>query len=124
MFMLRFVVQWLASERRKRSYVPVAFWYFSLVGGLMTLTYAYMRREPVFMLAQVLAITIYLRNLVLIYRRRWRYHQRRLAHKRATPAEANAGESHTAREPATPAANGDDSTSGPVTARANADAHG
>jgi lipid-A-disaccharide synthase-like uncharacterized protein len=78
MFMLRFVVQWFASERRGRSYVPVAFWYFSLIGGLMTLTYAYLRQEPVFMLAQALGITIYVRNLVLIYRRRSRYSQRRL----------------------------------------------
>jgi hypothetical protein len=124
MFMLRFVVQWLASERRKRSYVPVAFWYFSLVGGLMTFTYAYMRREPVFMLAQVLAITIYLRNLVLIYRRRWRYRQRRLANRRVTPVEADTSESHTVRGPAAAAATGDDSTSRSVSARADADAHG
>lgn len=77
MFMLRFVVQWFASERRGRSYVPIAFWYFSLIGGLMTFAYAYLRQEPVFMLAQGLGITIYVRNLVLIYRRRSRYRQRR-----------------------------------------------
>ena len=88
MFMLRFVVQWLASERRKRSYVPVAFWYFSLVGGLMTLLYAFLRQEPVFMLAQGLGITIYVRNLILIYRRRFRYNQRRsLSGQPATPGE-------------------------------------
>ena len=84
--MLRFVVQWFASERRKRSYVPVAFWYFSLAGGLMTFTYAYFRREPVFMLAQALGITIYIRNLVLIYRRRWRYQHRRSPAGGASPA--------------------------------------
>ena len=78
MFMLRFVVQWFASERRRRSYVPIAFWYFSLIGGLMTFAYAYLRQEPVFMLAQGLGIAIYLRNLILIYRRRFRHSRRRL----------------------------------------------
>ena len=78
MFMLRFVIQWFASERRRRSYVPTAFWYFSLIGGVMTFTYAYLRQEPVFMLAQGLGITIYVRNLILIYRRRFRYSQRRV----------------------------------------------
>jgi lipid-A-disaccharide synthase-like uncharacterized protein len=93
MFMLRFVVQWFASERRRRSYVPIAFWYFSLIGGLMTFVYAYLRQEPVFMLAQGLGITIYVRNLVLIYRRRYRFNQRRrldrrLADGHPTPTEA------------------------------------
>jgi lipid-A-disaccharide synthase-like uncharacterized protein len=87
MFMLRFVVQWFASERRQRSYVPVAFWYFSLAGGLMTFLYAFLRQEPVFMLAQGLGITIYTRNLILIYRRRLRYRQRRVLNEQ--PATAN-----------------------------------
>lgn len=76
-FMLRFVVQWFASEKRGRSYVPVAFWYLSLLGGLMTAVYAYIRREPVFLLAQALGLTIYLRNLILIHGRRSRYRRRR-----------------------------------------------
>ena len=75
-FMLRFVVQWLASERRGRSYVPVAFWYISLSGGLMLFLYATIRRDPVIMLGQLLGIGIYARNLVLIYRRRWRLRER------------------------------------------------
>ena len=87
MFMLRFVVQWFASERRRRSYVPVAFWYFSLIGGLMTFAYAYLRQEPVFMLAQGLGITIYIRNLILIYRRRYRYSQRRLLDRQPASAQ-------------------------------------
>lgn len=87
MFMLRFVVQWFASERRGRSYVPIAFWYFSLIGGLMTLAYAYLRQEPVFMLAQALGITIYVRNLILIYRRRYRYRQRRVLDQHAAGNE-------------------------------------
>ena len=75
-FMMRFVVQWFASERRGRSYVPIAFWYISLLGGLMLFTYAFCRRDPVIMLGQLLGIAIYLRNLVLIYRRRGRIRQR------------------------------------------------
>ncbi len=77
-FMMRFVVQWFASERRGRSYVPIAFWYLSLCGGCMLFTYALMRRDPVIMLGQALGMLIYLRNLVLIYRRRYRYRQRRI----------------------------------------------
>jgi len=91
LFMLRFVIQWFASERRKRSYVPIAFWYFSLAGGLMTFTYAYLRREPVFMLAQALGISIYLRNLFLIYSRRIRFARRRRALAAGAPPESQAG---------------------------------
>lgn len=68
-FMMRFVVQLIASERKKRSYVPVAFWYLSLAGGLMLLAYALVRRDPVFVFGQALGIVIYARNLMLIYRR-------------------------------------------------------
>ena len=71
MFMMRFVLQWIASERKQRSHVPVVFWYFSLGGGLMLLTYAIQRRDPVFILGQSLGLLIYARNLVLIYRRAW-----------------------------------------------------
>ena len=94
------LVQWFASERRRRSYVPVAFWYFSLAGGLMTFTYAYLRQEPVFMLAQGLGITIYARNLTLIYRRRWRYRQRRFADKQATSISAEPNVSDGVQDPA------------------------
>jgi lipid-A-disaccharide synthase-like uncharacterized protein len=69
-FMMRFVLQIIASERKKRSYVPVAFWYLSLIGGLMLFAYALARRDPVFVLGQGLGIGIYARNLILIYRRR------------------------------------------------------
>jgi len=75
-FMMRFVIQWYVSEKRGRSHVPLAFWYFSVLGGLMLLTYATLRRDPVFMLGQALGLTIYLRNLVLIYRRRARIRER------------------------------------------------
>jgi lipid-A-disaccharide synthase-like uncharacterized protein len=68
-FMMRFVVQWIASERRKRSYVPVAFWWLSLAGGVSLMTYAYHRRDPVFLFGQALGCLIYVRNLLLIRRR-------------------------------------------------------
>lgn len=76
-FFLRFVVQWLVSERRGRSHVPVAFWYLSLLGGAMTFVYALLEQNLVFMTAQALGCLIYIRNLMLIYRRRWRLRGRR-----------------------------------------------
>ncbi len=87
-FMMRFVVQWIASERRGRSYVPLAFWYLSLAGGLMLFTYALLRHDPVIMLGQALGVLIYVRNLVLIHRRRYRYRRRRLADQQAAGAAA------------------------------------
>lgn len=68
-FMMRFVVQIIASEKKKKSHVPVAFWYLSLAGGLMLFVYAVRLRDPVFMLGQGLGLIIYARNLVLISRR-------------------------------------------------------
>lgn len=68
-FMLRFVVQWYVSERRGRSVIPIAFWYFSLGGGLILLIYATLKEDPVFMTGQALGLFIYARNLVLIHRR-------------------------------------------------------
>lgn len=65
-FMMRFVVQWVASERAKRSVVPVAFWFFSLGGGVLLLIYAIQREDPVFIAGQALGLLIYLRNLSLI----------------------------------------------------------
>ena len=67
MFMMRFLVQWIASERARRSLVPVAFWYFSLLGGLTLLAYAIHRRDPVFIFGQALGTVIYVRNLWLIH---------------------------------------------------------
>lgn len=66
MFTMRFVVQWLASERAKRSVVPVAFWFFSLGGGTLLLIYAIQRQDPVFIAGQGLGLFIYIRNLWLI----------------------------------------------------------
>lgn len=70
MFTGRFLVQWIASERAKKSVVPVIFWYFSMGGGLILLAYAIYRRDPVFVLGQSLGVFIYARNLWLIRRER------------------------------------------------------
>jgi len=69
MFTMRFLVQWVASERKKQSVIPLAFWYFSLAGGLILLIYAIHRKDPVFILGQAAGAFIYLRNLMLIYRK-------------------------------------------------------
>lgn len=66
MFTGRFLVQWIASERARRSVVPIAFWYFSIAGGVVLLAYAIYRRDPVFILGQSLGVIIYSRNLWLI----------------------------------------------------------
>jgi lipid-A-disaccharide synthase-like uncharacterized protein len=66
LFMGRFVLQWFASERERRSVIPVAFWYLSIAGALVLLVYAVHRRDPVFVAGQGLGVAIYLRNLVLI----------------------------------------------------------
>ncbi len=68
LFSMRFIVQWIKSERMKRSVVPLAFWYFSLAGGAALFVYALHRNDPVFIVGQGLGIFIYLRNLWLIYR--------------------------------------------------------
>ncbi|MEM7653070.1 MAG: lipid-A-disaccharide synthase N-terminal domain-containing protein, partial [Pseudomonadota bacterium] len=66
MFMGRFLVQWIASERAKRSIIPVSFWYLSVAGGLMLLTYAIYRQDPVFIFGQASGLFIYLRNLYFV----------------------------------------------------------
>ena len=67
-FTARFLVQWLASERAGKSYVPVAFWYLSIIGGSMLLAYAIYRQDVVFILGQAMGLVVYARNLVLIHR--------------------------------------------------------
>ena len=61
-------MQWIASERRKQSVVPTAFWFFSIGGGLVLLTYAIHRRDPVFIAGQATGLLIYGRNLWFIFR--------------------------------------------------------
>ncbi|HEX2120950.1 MAG TPA: lipid-A-disaccharide synthase N-terminal domain-containing protein [Thermoanaerobaculia bacterium] len=70
LFGSRFIVQWIASERKKVSYIPVVFWYLSLCGGCITLIYAINIRDTVFTIAQAGGLIVYLRNLMLIYGRR------------------------------------------------------
>lgn len=69
-FFSRFLIQWIASERSGKSTVPVVFWYLSIIGGLMVLIYAIWRRDPVITLGQGVGLLVYVRNLILIYRRR------------------------------------------------------
>ena len=67
MFTLRFVVQWVASERARRSIVPETFWYFSFLGGSMLLIYAIYRRDPVFIVGQASGLFIYSRNIYFLW---------------------------------------------------------
>jgi len=69
-FSSRFLVQWLASERSRRSVVPNSFWWLSLLGGVLLLVYALARRDPVFVLGQSAGVLVYTRNLVLVRRER------------------------------------------------------
>lgn len=68
MFMMRFVVQWIHSERHQQSIIPVSFWYLSLIGGLTVLAYGIHRAEPVIILGQLPGTLVYTRNLILIRR--------------------------------------------------------
>lgn len=67
MFSMRFIIQWIASERARRSIVPETFWYFSFAGGLMLLAYAIYRVDPVFILGQASGLAIYARNIHFIW---------------------------------------------------------
>jgi lipid-A-disaccharide synthase-like uncharacterized protein len=66
LFSARFIVQWLASERARRSVVPVLFWYLSIAGSAVLLAYAIHRQDPVFIVGQAAGFAIYLRNIYLI----------------------------------------------------------
>ena len=68
LFMMRFVVQWIHSERHQKSVIPVSFWYLSLVGGLVVLAYGLHKAEPVIVLGQLPGTFVYARNLMLIRR--------------------------------------------------------
>jgi lipid-A-disaccharide synthase-like uncharacterized protein len=69
-FAARFLVQWIASERAKASVVPLSFWFLSIAGGMMTLVYGLVKREPIIIMGQALSVFIYLRNVMLIFRGR------------------------------------------------------
>jgi lipid-A-disaccharide synthase-like uncharacterized protein len=70
LFSGRFLVQWLTSERAGRSVIPLAFWYFSVAGGVTLLAYAIWRQDPVFIVGQAGGLVIYARNLYFIWRER------------------------------------------------------
>src|SRR4030088_122408 len=66
LFTMRLVVQWIASERARKSVIPVAFWFLSIGGGVLLLIYALYRRDPVFIAGQALGLLVYIRNLYFI----------------------------------------------------------
>jgi lipid-A-disaccharide synthase-like uncharacterized protein len=70
LFTARFLVQWIASERAGHSVIPVAFWYFSVFGGVLLLIYALDRRDAVFIAGQAFGVFVYLRNLYFVLRDR------------------------------------------------------
>jgi len=70
LFGVRFLLQWVASERKGESVIPRCFWYLSLVASLLLLAYAMFRRDPVFILGQSTGVIVYTRNLMLISRQR------------------------------------------------------
>jgi lipid-A-disaccharide synthase-like uncharacterized protein len=70
LFTMRFLVQWIASERAGRSVIPLAFWIFSIGGGLLLLVYALYRKDPVFIAGQSFGVFVYLRNLYFVMRER------------------------------------------------------
>ena len=82
LFSARFLIQWIASERERKSVVPVLFWYFSLAGGLTLFLYAVYREDPVFMLGQGFGLIVYIRNL-------WLIHLEKNAARRLAPPDPN-----------------------------------
>src|ERR1700722_6970093 len=85
LFTARFLVQWIASERKRDSVVPVAFWWLSLLGGLTLLSYASYQQEPVFIVGQGMGLVVYARNLMLVGKAKRRAARRR---RRSELAEA------------------------------------
>lgn len=71
-FSARFVVQWLASEKKQKSVIPLAFWYLSLLGGATLLIYSIYKKDPVFILGQLTGLFIYMRNLYFVHREQTR----------------------------------------------------
>jgi len=70
MFSARFLVQWIASERAGHSVIPLAFWTFSIAGGVLLLAYALYRKDPVFIAGQAFGVFVYMRNLYFVLRDR------------------------------------------------------
>jgi len=74
-FALRFIYQWICSEKKKESHIPVGFWYLSLAGGISLLIYSIYRKDPVFILGQTTGLIVYVRNLILIAQHKERKEQ-------------------------------------------------
>ena len=97
-FTARFVVQWLVSERRRDSIVPVAFWWLSLMGGTALLCYAAWRRDPVIIVGQAIGLVVYVRNLMLVDKARRRSaHQSSLSPHQLVKAHLHSGASRSWR---------------------------
>jgi lipid-A-disaccharide synthase-like uncharacterized protein len=71
-FASRFIFQWIASEKKKESFVPLSFWYLSIAGGVVLLIYALYKRDPVFAVGQASGLIVYARNLMLIAKKKER----------------------------------------------------
>lgn len=69
-FASRFIIQWVYSENLGESKIPIIFWYLSIFGGIMLLIYAVSRKDPVIITGQSFGIIVYIRNLILIYRKK------------------------------------------------------
>ena len=70
LFAMRFIIQWIISEKHGESIIPLPFWYFSIGGSIILLTYSIHKQDPVFILGQSLGSVIYIRNLILISRKK------------------------------------------------------
>ena len=71
LFASRFIFQWIYSEKKGESFIPIIFWYLSIFGGIGLLIYALFRKDPVIITGQLFGIFIYLRNLILIYKKNY-----------------------------------------------------
>lgn len=69
-FSMRFIIQWIATEREKKSVIPFSFWIFSMIGSVLLLIYAIHKKDPVFILGQAPNLVIYARNIYLIKKNR------------------------------------------------------
>jgi len=87
-FTARFLVQWVASEKKRDAVVPVAFWWLSMVGGLTLLSYAIHKRDPVIIVGQGLGVFIYVRNLMLVSKARRRAEKQALRESAPGPHRA------------------------------------
>jgi lipid-A-disaccharide synthase-like uncharacterized protein len=86
-FTMRFVIQWIVSEKKKESVIPVVFWHLSIAGGVILSVYFLFRREPVGLIGNLFGSIVYLRNLRLIHRVKQRSESSLISHDRLTDAQ-------------------------------------